>query len=78
MTSKQMIKLRERIEHQKQSSRNALARILREKRKYKTRPAFANIITYYDGCETELRISISNMNSLLDTIQLMEEFNAYS
>lgn len=78
MTSNQMIKLRERIAHQKQSSRKALARILREKRKYKTRPAFANIISYYDGCETELRISISNMEYLLDTIQSMEKFNAYS
>lgn len=78
MTSNQMIKLRERIAHQKQSSRNALARILREKRKYKTRPAFVNIISYYDGCETELRISISNMEFLLDTIQSMEKFNAYS
>ena len=78
MTSNQMIKLRERIAHQKQSSRKALAGILREKRKYKTRPAFDNIISYYDGCETELRISISNMEYLLDTIQSMEEFNAYS
>ena len=78
MTSNQMIKLRERIAHQKQSSRNALARILREKRKYKNRPAFDKIISYYDGCETELKISISNMDYLLDLIQSMEEFNAYS
>jgi len=78
MTSSQVTELRERIKRKRQASRNALANVLWKKRKYKGRPAYGNMVSYYDGCETELRIAISNHKELLDLIQLMEEFNAYA
>ena len=78
MTSNQMMTMRKRIESQKAKSRKALSRVLWEKRKYKTRPAFTSIMSYLDGCETELRVSIWNLEDLLGLIESMEEFNAYS
>jgi hypothetical protein len=78
MTSNQMMKMRERIENQKAKSRRALARVLWEKRKYKTRPAFTSIMSYLDGCETELRVSIWNLEDLLEMLKAMEDFNAYA
>ena len=78
MTSNQMSNLRSQIERQRQSSRDALAYVLRQKRRYKSRPAFINLVSYYDGSETELKVSIRILESLLHTIGLMEEFNAYS
>jgi len=78
MTSNQVTELRARISKKRQASRNALANVLRSKRKYKTRPAYVNLVSYYDGCETELRISIWHHDELLDLIQSMEKFNAYS
>jgi len=78
MTSNQVTELRERIKRKKKASRDALAKVLWSKRKYRTRPAFVNLLSYYDGCATELRISIWHHDELLDLIQSMEEFNAYA
>jgi hypothetical protein len=78
MTSNQVTELRKRISKKRQQSRDALANVLWQKRKYKTRPAFVSLLSYYDGCATELRISIWHHDELLDLIQSMEKFNAYS
>ena len=78
MTSNQITTMRERISKQKQEVRDRHAQSLRKIRRYKKLPAYDLVLALLEGQVTELKFHEQNLKSLLFTLEMMEDFNAYA
>ena len=77
MRPNQMKRMRECIEDQKQNVRDAHAQALWKIRSYKTKPAYDLLIAHLEGRIVELKIREGSLDSLLFTLSVMEDFDAY-
>ncbi len=78
MTSNQIKVMRERITKQKQDVRNSHAQALRKIRLYRRKPAYDLVLALMEGRVVELKAHEENLKSLLFTLEMMEDFNAYA
>ena len=78
MTSNQMKTMRERITEKKKSVRNSHAQALRKLRSYRNKPAYDLVLALIEGRIVELKVHEQNLESLLFTLSMMEDVNAYA
>tara|TARA_Y100000114_G_scaffold142325_1_gene148805 strand:- start:260 stop:472 length:213 start_codon:yes stop_codon:yes gene_type:complete len=70
--------MRERITEKKLSVRNSHAQALRKLRAYRGKPAYGLVQALIEGRIVELKVHEQNLESLLFTLSMMEDFNAYA